>query len=48
MKTNKDLIIEPNAAIEGRKYREEKDRNRDRDITRGKDLALHVRTRNKY
>lgn len=24
MKTNKDLIIEPNAAIEGRKYREEK------------------------
>ena len=27
---------------------EEKDRNRDRDITRGKDLALHVRTRNKY
>ena len=24
MKTNKDLIIEPNAAIEGRKYSEEK------------------------
>lgn len=23
MKTNKDLIIEPNAAIEGRKYSEE-------------------------
>ena len=25
MKTNKDLIIEPNAAIEGRKYSEEAD-----------------------
>lgn len=24
MKTNKDLIIEPNVAIEGRKYSEEK------------------------
>ena len=24
MKTNKNLIIEPNAAIEGRKYSEEK------------------------
>jgi len=29
-------------------FKEEKDRTRDRDITRGKDLALHVRTRNKY